>query len=144
MQDLTAQYEGQLAAAKAAASNAADSSETEKAAAIAARTAAAAAAEREALLKQSLHDVEERSAATSSQLGATQQRVSYLAPFCLHVGCINCVLHLIPVTVHKQMSFDRIEQLGIVMVSSMSCIGLCVPCTKSCLFIRMLGMIQPV
>ena len=78
MQDLTAQYEEQLSTAKAAAANAAESSEAEKSAATAARTAATAASEREALLKQNLHDAEERSAATSSQLGATQQRVSLL------------------------------------------------------------------
>jgi hypothetical protein len=63
-------------AAKDEASQAASSCEVQKAAATEASTAAAAAAGREAVLKQSLHDAEERSVAMSSQLGASQRRAS--------------------------------------------------------------------
>lgn len=86
-QELIKQYEAQLAAAKDAASSAAESSDRVNADAVAARTAAAAATEREAVLKQNLHDAEERCVATSSQLGASQRQVS----FSKLLACIGCL-----------------------------------------------------
>lgn len=104
LQDLSARYEDQLSAAKAAAANAAELSETEKAAAMAAHTAATAASEREAVLKQNLHDAEERSASTSSQLGATQQRVSF---FAISQSCL-CILCIAFLTCRKRVAHTRI------------------------------------
>jgi hypothetical protein len=70
-------------AARDEASQAASSCDAQKVAATKASTAAAAAAGREAVLKQSLHDAEERSVAMSSQLGASQRRASSSLSFML-------------------------------------------------------------
>jgi hypothetical protein len=74
-QEMAERYEEQLKAAQASLAAATQSVDEQKAAAAAASTAATAACEREALLKQALHDAEERSAHATSDLGASHRRV---------------------------------------------------------------------